>query len=284
MSDEEVSAVFADEPTSAYVQLDPLGISSGRQSTVNVLQFQSQRQPVVVKRMGVGKNLTLDEANLFLERLRPYRWELRRSGWNVPKLFQTRVDVVDGEATILSYEEFVSGGDGQYSSESPEVPNYRKWFTIRSAVEILANYEKSTLDRKLVSGKQVTCLPHGLDLKLANLVVGESDNRLYFIDLFGPKELRSDGEWLTYSTKIDSVLPEDLKAVTATREGAILRMLRLAEESWVRSGSIDSSSFRQQIPSLLRQSQVPEIEAEFISNELKEGYPWLRQLYREDEI
>lgn len=284
MSDSEINAVKSDEPTSTFTELHPLGISTGRQSTVDVLQFASQSQPVVVKRMGVGKNLTVEEAEGFLQRLRPYRWALRRAGWNVPKLFQTRIDLLNGEATILSYEEFVSGGDGQYASESAAIPNYRKWFTIRSAVEVLANYDKHLLNRRMVMGKQVTLLPHGLDLKLANLVLSEADNRLYFIDLFGPKELRSDGQWLSYNVKLDSVPPEELIAVTATREGAILRMLRLAESSWVASGSIGSREFRNQIPDLLRESQIPDIECDFISSELENDYPWLRVLYREDQI
>lgn len=284
MSDEEKKAIERDEPTSPYTELTVKGISTGRQSTVRVVQFDSEPNAIVIKRMGVGKKLTLDEATTFLERLRPYRWALRRSGWNVPKLFHTHVDVADnGEAHILSFEEYIGGGDGDYSSRSSAVPNYKKWFTIRSAVEILANYSKDSLSREIVSGRQVTKLPHGLDLKLANLVVG-NDNRLYFIDLFGPKELRSDGEWLNYSTKLDSIAPEKLKAVTATREGAILRLLRLAEDAWVESGSISVEDFRQQVPALLRESQVPSVESAFIADEVASGYPWLRELYDESSV
>lgn len=274
----------ADEPSASYHSVKVSGISQGRQSKVDILEFPAvggERSLVVWKRMGVGKGLTETEAEELHMRLRTYRRSLRNAGWNVPKLFQTRLLASGSEHQVVSFESYVQGGDGEHLVEDPAQPNYRKWHLLRSALETLAEYP-GELERGMVAGRKVTLLPHGLDLKLANLVM-DPDNILYFVDLFGPKEL--DGEnWVTYNPKLESIDEEALRAVCATREGAILRLYRLAEATWKKSGSIDIAELRESLPSLLEQSGIVDYEVDFIMSEVEQGYPWLDELYTEHAV
>jgi hypothetical protein len=274
-----------DEPQAEYQKLDAQGISVGRQSRVEVLEFplNGADSRVVWKRMGVKKGLSESEANSLHDRLRPYRRSLRNSGWNIPKLFQTRVIESGDEYQVVSFESYIPGGDGEYLAQDPLQPNFKKWFLLRSVLETLAEYDKETLTTQKVAGQVVTVMPHGLDLKLANLVVSP-DNILYFVDLFGPKELTPELEWLTYTGKLESIAPENLKAVCATRQGAILRLYRLAEQTWVSSGSIAKDELRDGLPGVLAQSGLPDHEIAFIVSEVTQDYPWLDDVYAEVAI
>lgn len=188
------------EPSALYKSIEAPGISTGRQSRVSILEFRLQAGPeyVVWKRMGVDKGLTQNEANNLHDRLRRYRRSLRQYGWNVPKLFHTHTTQVGDEWQIYSYEEYIPGGDGDYMVRSPDQPNFKKWQLLRAAIETLAEYPASALSDVSIGGKSgLTLLPHGLDLKLANIV--SSDSVLYFVDFFGPKELTSDHHWVSYN-------------------------------------------------------------------------------------
>lgn len=259
-------------------------ISEGRQSRVSVLRFKiggESEELVVWKRMGVGKHLTKREAQFLHSRLRTYRRSLRTSGWNIPKLFHTHVAKVDMEWQVLSYEQFIPGGDADHMFKKANIPNYRKWFLIRTALETLAEYDQHLIGPTTIEGQQVTLLPHGIDLKLANLV--NDEGQVWFVDLFGPKELE-DGEWVSYNSKLDHLSEERLKAVTATREGSVLRLFRLAEESWLESGSIQRETLQDNFEDVLEQSGIPEREATFIMDQIRSDYPWLDKLYSEELV
>lgn len=273
-----------DERTATYAVVERPGISQGRQSRVQVLEFNfaTRSELILWKHMGVGKGLTEKEAKRFHKRLRTYRRSLRDHGWNIPKLYHTSVSRVGSDWLIFSYEQFISGGDGDHVVRDGSVPNYRKWFLLRTVVETLAEYPPASLKRKVLLGRKLTMLPHGLDLKLANLVA--SDGQIWFVDLFGPKELKGSGGWLTYSRKIDSLAPDKLTAVCASREGLILRLFRLAEPSWISSGSISLDSLRVNFEDVLEQSGIPQREIRFIMDEVSRGYPWLDELYSESRV
>ena len=272
------------EPSAIFETVDAPGMSQGRQSRVSVLQFKLSRgaELIVWKRMGVGKGLTEGEAEALHSRLRPYRRQLRNFGWNVPKLFHTHVAQVDAEWQIYSYEQYIPGGDAEFAVRDSAEPNFRKWQLLRAAIETLGEYPSDKLVPRSLLGQNITCLPHGLDLKLANLV---SDGLVvYFVDIFGTKELSDDGRWLTYNRKLDSLPEDNLLAVCATREGAILRLFRLAEKSWIESGSLRKESIRAELQIVLSQSNIPKGECDFIMNEVSLGYPWLDMLYSETAI
>jgi hypothetical protein len=146
----------------------------------------------------------------------------------------------------------------------------------------LCRYQNEQLRRETIAGQTLTALPHGLDLEPANLVLEAGSNDLYFVDLFVPKELNDLGAWLIYSTKLDSLAPDALRAVTATREGAILRFWRLAEQHW-RNGD-EAQQLRAEFLAQLRRVGLPDEELRFIQSEIEGGYPWLDLVDREGQV
>jgi hypothetical protein len=261
------------------------GISEGRQSRVSVLEYEinGMREQVLFKRMAVGKKLTWHEAQEFFERLFLYRQVLVDAGWNVPHIFHAEPVTINDETQIFSYEQFILGGDGDFMFANPEEPQFRKWLLLRSILDTLVQYDERMLIREDIVGQRLTRLPHGLDLKLANLVL-ERNGKLYFVDLFGTKELGLDGRWLTYSPKIDLLPQEELKAVCATREGAILRLYRLAEQRWSQADGIAVDVLRDGMIHLVQSAHLPSEETVFILNEMKSGFPFLDSIYKERAV
>ena len=189
-SQDEIHLLREHEPEIQFRSVEDVAITPGRQSRVSVVEYdlQGSTHRVVWKRMGAGKGLDLGEAQEMRERLSPYRSSLEASGWRIPKLFYSEVEKLNDEFQIFSYEEFIPGGDAEHMVADPEQPNFRKWYLIEKVFRLLYSYPEDQLERGHLLGRELTFLPHGLDLKLANLVLDPSDNQLFFVDLFGPKE------------------------------------------------------------------------------------------------
>lgn len=235
------------------------------------------------KRMGADKGLTAEEASALHARLQPYRADLQTAGWRVPQLPYTTVTGLAEESQVFSYEQFIGGGDGEKLLGNPAEPNFWKWYLVEEVIRTLARYPTARRRPIGIAGQKLTGLPHGLDLKLANCVREHGTNTLYFVDLFGPKELDADGRWLTYSTKLDSLPEESLLAVCATREGAILRCWRLAERHW--PGNVRGlDELRTEFIARLAALPLPAPESNFITSEIEAGYPWLDRLYGECQV
>jgi len=261
------------------------GLSTGRQSRVSILEYdqRGEQYRVLWKRMAAGKGLDASEAARLDSRLEPYRGSLERGGWHVPQLYHHQVSRLSGENQIFSYEQYISGGDGEKMLQDPTQPNFRKWFLIEEVVRTLYSYPDSEVQRTALRGQTLTKLPHGLDLKLANVVLSDVDDRLYFVDLFCPKELDEAGNWLTFSSKLDSLKPEALMAICASREGSLLRCWRLAEKTW-NNGYQDVTTLRQDFLHHLGRMGLPSIELDFITQEINSGYPWLDSVYQERNV
>jgi len=281
---EELSILKNQEPLVSFEIVKPFGFSEGRQSRVTLLEYTAAgtNKQVVWKRMGAGKGLTEAEAHLFESRLRPYRNGLHNFGWRVPQTRYSQVVEVGGEFQVFSYDQFIPGGDAEHLVLNPEEPNFLKWHLLREIVSQLASYPQSDIDRKTLFGADVSVLPHGLDLKLANIVSAE--NGVFFVDLFGPKELNEDRSWKTYSPKLDILPPENLLAVTGTREGAFLRLYRLIERHWSSIGGVTVGTLRNQLKQLLENSRLASSETNFILSEVQDDYPWLDRVYKEQNV
>jgi hypothetical protein len=274
------------EPAARLRPVEVGGMSQGRQSRVSVLAYgeDDEQHYVVWKRMGAGKYLTRDEATKMWERLGRYKGALDSLGWVTPAQYHsTVVDVSHTESQIFSYEQFVPGGDGDAMLADPDQPNLRKWHFVTEVLRVLYSYPAHCLDRKRIAGRTLTALPVGMDVKAANFVLERGSNRLYFIDLFGPKELDRKGRWLLYSPKIDTLPEENLRAVCATREGCVLRFWRLARRLWEpdreRRQSLTEGFFNQ-----LLALDPPRDEVALIREEIDARFPWLTQLYSEREV
>lgn len=281
----ELQLLKEHEPGVTFRVLQGAGMSEGRQSRVSVLEYERGQETFAVlwKRMGAGKGLTHGEATALRARLHPYRADLIAAGWQVPQLLYTTVAELRGEHQIFSYEQFIPGGDGEHLLGNRAEPNFRKWYLVEEVIRILGSYPTDRLARTDLAGHRLTRLPHGLDLKLANYVLEQGSNRLSFVDLFGPKELDRRGSWLTYSHKLDSLAPASLLAVCATREGAILRCWRLAEQHWPGNGRT-LEELRTEFVARLADLPLPAEEQAFITSEIEAGYPWLDGLYREHRV
>lgn len=284
-TEKELAILKNQEPLIDFKVVPNRGISEGRQSKVSILEYEINGQPrqVLWKRMAAGKRLSLEEAADLHGRITPYKKELETYGWTIPILYYTKPIEIENEAQIFSYEELITGGDGEFMVANKEEPNFKKWFIIRSVLKTLANYPEQSLHRTMIAGQNVSLLPHGLDLKLANLVLNEQ-GKLYFVDLFVPKELTQDGRWLSYTPKLDSLPEENLMAVTATREGAILRFYRLAEQLWSQNCDMESETIRIGFREILDALNLPESEKKFINSQLDSNFSWLDKIYSEQQV
>jgi hypothetical protein len=262
------------------------GMDSGRQSRVSLLayDYDGREHHVVWKRMGAGKGLAEDEASDLWKRLHPYREKLTARGWNVPLLYYSDVvEAGDGESQIFSYEQFIEGGDAAQMLKDPAQPNFRKWFFVEEVLRTLYRYESDLLVRGEVAGRTVSLLPDGLDLKAANFVLEKDSNELYFVDLFGPKELTEDRRWANYSPKIDTLPAENLRAICATREGIILRFWRLAVWLWS-DGDDRGRELTREFLDRLEAIEPPAEEFDLINEEIRSDCPWMDSLYKEHHV
>jgi hypothetical protein len=283
-SAEELDVLAEHEPDIGFRVLTGVPITEGRQSRVSVLEYEHEDSTyrLIWKRMGAGKNLDGDEARVMRDSLAPYRRSLELSGWTIPKIFNATVVKTLDEFQIYSYEEFIAGGDGERMVADVAEPNFRKWYLIEKVLRLLLHYPEDQLRRGELHGRELTLLPHGLDLKLANVVLEKDTNQLYFVDLFGPKELEDD-HWRIYSPKLDQLPPDNLQVVCATREGAILRFWRLAQRSWERDRS-RRLGLRSEFLERLFALDPPDEEYRLIRSEIEAGFPWLNQLYQEHGV
>ena len=76
--------------------------------------------------------------------------------------------------------------------------------------------------------------------------------------------------------------PENLRAVTASREGMVLRFWRLCEGFW--AGESTPAERRARFLDLLPNVGAPDYEVAMIANEISQGYPWLDQIYLEQQV
>jgi hypothetical protein len=266
--------------------IDAPGMSQGRQSRVSVLAYNRDHEErrVVWKRMGAGKSLTESEAREMWKRLDHYRAKLINVGWQVPRLlYSAVVPVASNECQIFSYEHYIHGGDAEVMLRNPDQPNFRKWYLVDEILRTLYAYPEGSLKRDVVAGRKVSLLPDGLDLKAANFVLEDGTDQLYFIDLFGPKELTSDGRWMIYTPKIDTLPAENLRAVCATREGTILRFWRLARRLW-KLEKKDRIPLTEEFLDHFTRLDPPEEELAFVTGEIESNCPWMDSLYKEHHI
>ena len=70
-----------------------------------------------------------------------------------------------------------------------------------------------------------------------------------------------------------------MKAVCATRQGAMLRFLRKAQNLWLASGSTNEESLFEDLEYIMALVLLPEHEAQDILEEVDQGYPWLDEVY-----
>jgi hypothetical protein len=284
ITDWEILADQIPDAIFAYDLGDQIGLSVGRQSLVDVItELEDGLAPssLIWKRMAAFKSLSHAEAESLQLKLKPYRQALGMAGWRLPANFGDEVIEYDDGFRIVATEQHIRGGDGEQLLKDPTAPDKRRWGLVEDVVLTLYNsYTHVNLPRQTIAGKELTALPCGYDLKPANVVLEAGSDRLYAIDVFGPKLLDKEGNWLAYSPKLDSLAQEKLRAVTATREGMLLRFWRLSEGFW-QGGEQTLQERQDHFLALLPSFGAPQEEVAFITNEINQGYPWLDAIYSE---
>ncbi len=280
---EEKLLLVKDNPAVVFT-LPKMTFGEGRQSRVSALEIRKLDgtiRKVIWKRCGVSKSLTHDEATELCSRVSPYREVLKSYGWEVPQVYHSEPVVLDGESLIFSYEQLISVYDAERMFKDSNTMHFERFAVIKKVLQVLLNDKHQKLERKSLMGTELSVLPYGIDLKLGNCIL-DGAGVLYFIDFFGPKELTDSLEWKSYSTKLDSLSSESLKVICATREGCILRMLRLSL-SYLPDHS-QSDFYRKSFVEMIFTCDLPQIEKDFILNQIAADFPLLDIIYEEKKV
>ncbi len=248
-------------------------IGRGRQSQVELTERGHMGMPTVIKKMGVGRQLSYEEARCLHAQFYVYRDILKLSGWSIPDVYDAALCGEKDGLYIRTYEEYI---DGQSVSEVMyggfDVAD-KKWEICGQLFSLLSQQRGVPW---AVGNKLLHRLPYGVDLKPDNLVL-DSGGRVYLVDIFGPKTIDDRGRWVSYARKLERLDEVSLMIVTATREGAILRFLRLAARGCP-VGFAETEAIARLRDCLLAVG-ISSGESEFIVNEVSRGYPWLDELY-----
>lgn len=280
--DEEKLILIKNNPSVRF-QTPSITFGEGRQSRVSALEIikEDSVRRVIWKRCGVEKGLTKEESEQLCSRLLPYRETLKYYGWNVPNIFYSEVAPQKREYVIFSYEELIEAVDTERLFKDSATAHFERLAVLQKIITTLTNNQHQNLKQKNYAHRQFSQLPYGIDLKLANLIL-DKNGELYFVDFFGPKEMTENNTWRTYTTKLDSLSQENLAIVCATREGCILRMLKLALRHIPEKKEF--ATYTRHFVDIISLSSLPETEKEYILKELKGNFPLLSTVYDENKV
>lgn len=255
----------------------------GRQSRVSALEIVKSDTvtKVIWKRCGVEKKLTKEESQELCRRIAPYRENLKDFGWNVPEVFYSESVELPDENVVFSYEQLIESVDVERMFKDEKTAHFERLSVIQKIIQILTNPHHQKLNKKIYGNYSLSYLPYGIDLKLANLIL-DAKGQLFFVDFFGPKELNENGSWKNYLTKLDSLPEENLKVICATREGCILRMIKLALQNLPKNVEVDT--YRRHFIDIISLSSLPEEEKETILTEIENNFPLLDMVYEEYRV
>lgn len=266
-----------------HFEIPSMKFGEGRQSRVSALEIKkgNTSRKVIWKRCGVEKKLQKEEAENLCKRLTPYREVLRIYGWNVPNIFYSEVVQQESDYVVFSYEELIEAIDTERMFKEVNTAHFERLAVFQKIITTLTNKEHEHLIKKEYFGRTFSQLPYGIDLKLANLIL-DAQGSLHFVDFFGPKGLTPQGTWETYSTKLDSLSQENLMVVCATREGCILRMLKLALRHLPHKDM--TIVYFNHFKDIITHSPLPKDEKQYILQELENGFPLLTSVYEESKV
>jgi hypothetical protein len=256
---------------------DAPGIERGTQSQIGLIDLPGVPDETLLKRMGVNKGLGHDEALRLQGDLITYREQLTAAGWNIPPLHDSVLAKVTDEWQIWEFEQFITGTNASALLRLGR-SNTMKRYVMKQALRTMSQYIGSELPDSELYGRPLTTLPHGVDLKPANIVI-DNLGVMWMVDTFGPKAIDEHGSFVSYNSKLDTLPMNALKAICATRQGAVLRFLRKTQEQWLSSGSSNEEEFIEDVDYALAFTPLPAHETDDIIVEINNGYPWLNAVY-----
>lgn len=280
--EEEKLKLLERSPNISY-RIPNIKFGEGRQSRVSALEIVKKDTitKVIWKRCGVEKRLTKEESEKLCVCIAPYRETLKDFGWNVPEIFYSESVELGDESIIFSYEQLIEAVDTERMFKDENTAHFERFAVIQKIVQTLTNASHQKLEREIYGEHTLSQLPYGIDLKLANLIL-DNKGQLHFVDFFGPKELEPDGSWKSYTTKLDSLSPDNLKIICATREGCILRMIRLALQYLPKD--MKTEVYMSHFIDIIEFSSLPDEEKRLIVGEIKSGFSLLDKVYEEYKV
>jgi len=236
-------------------------IAEGKQSRVYLGQS-------ILKQIGVGKNLIKEEADSLVVGLCDYNKILHLRGWLIPELYSVRTKYSKYGWELFIYEQYIPGlllAEVIVHQGIVQAMTY-----LLPILEILVA-EPTT---ELSYGNAVLHhFSYGVDLKPTNLILNHQTKELFLVDIFAPKTMTSDKAWRCYNNKLESLSPRNLQIVTATREGILLRLLRL-------TGVYKEMSEYRTLLTLIEDAGINLNELHFVKTQIDQGYPLLDHVYQ----
>jgi hypothetical protein len=262
--------------------LEVPGIELGQQSRPDIINIPGIPEDTLLKRMCAGKGLDRAEAAKISGSLSRYQEELAAAGWNIPQQYGAVLARVVSEWQIWALERFVPGMTGAEIFRH-ESNNSMKRHALGQVLGTMASYTVANAPECTLFGRQLTPLPHGVDLKPANIVLDER-GKIWMVDTFAPKTIGPEGDFELYSSKLEALPSDASRTVCGTRQGALLRFLRKTQELWLASGSSCTDEFMDDVDYALALTPLPPIETDVILSEMNMGYPWLDRIYADDSL
>ena len=280
--EEEKLKLIEQNPNIQY-RAPNIKFGEGRQSRVSALEIVKKDTvtKVIWKRCGIDKRLTESECQELCSRISPYREILKSFGWNVPEVYYSEPVQLENEYVIFSYEQLIEAVDVERMFKDEHTAHFERLAVLQKIIQIITNNFHQKLELKRFGDYELTLLPYGIDLKLANLIL-DHQGTLHFVDFFGPKELKEGGSWKSYTAKLDSLSQDNLKIICATREGCILRMVKLALKNL--PDTTNKELYLNHFLDIILLSELPRREKDFIVNEIKNDFPMLDKVYEEYRV
>ena len=172
------------DAVNAWLKLVP-GIEPGSQSRVGLIDLANKPEPLLLKQMGSGKGLDYDEALSIHGNYIIYRQQLIDAGWNIPHLHESALANVEDEWQIWGVEQLIEGTNAVKLFEHPH-NDIMKLHVVKQIGRTLAGYCIEDTEKNYLYGRDLTMLPHGIDLKPENVMVDRL-GFVWMVDTFGPK-------------------------------------------------------------------------------------------------
>jgi hypothetical protein len=245
---------------------------TGQHARISKLPLSSNApRGQILKRLGVGRNLTRAEASTLLDECEAYRHQLSRANIRIPPVSSAEILAIDTEYQIWIVEDYILGSSARL--RSPSTMSAEALEIVIRAIAILERLKD--FDSKRTTGPP-NCMV-AIDFKPSNLI--RSRGGLVLVDTFPP--LRVDSGRITsasFNVKLHRFSYEKLSYVTNTRVGMISRFTKL-----LLADMTDVSDVR-----ACEQLLADQIEARsprgsgFLTafvNELRDDFPGLSRFY-----
>ena len=262
-----------------FVDLEMKGVNSSL--SIGSLNAHTDRfdfwpGPILLKRLGIGRGLTLDEAKFLRLNFEEYYSILGSLPIRKAELYSSHVVETSGEAQLWSLEGYISGESLDHMWRTPRLGLEYKFEVFGSILNRLSEFDESQEFLSLC-GYRLPILMVGADIKPVNIVI-ELDGIPSLVDFYPPLKI-NDGLIDGYSSR--SYVFEEFKliAVCATRVGIVLRLIWLLLDS---SADLSSTYFKRKFVQAVNLSNLSEADKAILNYEIWCDFNLLKYLYHSE--